>query len=671
MITIKKGKRKQGLDTVDIKLRLLFSPFNHQKLVLKNRIIQTAMLTRYLDSRGYMTDRYIDFMVARAKGGTALLVTEGCLITPRSQFRPNQMACYDDSYIPGLRRLTESVHAYGCKIALQIYHVGTRISESHLLGAIPVAPSAIPHIPTGVVPHELSEEEIESMIEAFGLAAKRAIESGFDAVEIHGAHGYLINQFCSPFNNKRNDRFGGFPERRATFACEVVRRVRKYTDPDFPILYRLEADDFIEGGIKIDEAKVHARLLQDAGVDIINTTGGNREAIDWQLQPNLHPRGCLLHLAKEIRTVVDIPTIAVGRIVDPFQAEQILEDGIADLIGMARAHLSDPEFANKAREGRFEEINQCIGCMMGCIEKDFEKRPQVSCAVNPACGWEKKFEIGLKPAKERKKVLVIGGGPAGMSAAKIAAERGHQVWLFEKEDALGGQIRVISVYDGKEELKKVPRWYEDQFKRLGVQVERNREVTSRMIEELKPDVAILATGATSIIPDVPGVSRKNVVTALAVLAGKCEVGKRVAVVGGGMVGIETAFYLAEKGKKIAIVEMLPKIGSDIGLTFRLAYWRKLPFLGIQVYTQARLFEVRENGVNVIIKLESEPLEGNGDELLFIPADTVVLAVGLEPNNSLLKELEGKIPKVFAVGDCVRPLKIIDAIHEGARVGLEI
>jgi len=509
------------------------------------------------------------------------------------------------------------------------------------------------------------------MIEAFGLAAKRATESGFDAVDVHGAHGYLINQFCSPFNNKRNDQFGGSPQRRATFACEVVRRIRKYTGPDFPIFYRLQADDFIEGGIKIEEAKVHARLLQDAGVDVINTTGGNREAIDWHLQPNLHPRGCLLNLAKEIRTVVDIPTIAVGRIVDPFQAEEILEDGIADLVGMARAHLADPEFANKAREGRSEEINQCIGCMMGCIEKDFEKRPQVSCAVNPACGWEKKFEIGLKPARERKRVFVIGGGPAGMSAAKTAAERGHQVWLYEKEDALGGQIRVISVYDGKEELRKVPRWYQHQFKRLGVQVELNREVTSRMIEELKPDVAILATGATSIIPDVPGIDRKSVVTAVDVLAGKCHVGERVVVIGGGMVGIETAFYLAEKGKKVAIVEMLPKIGPDIGLTFRLAYWRKIPSLGIQVFTEARLFEVRENGVNVVIKLGPEHLEGKGDELLFIPAETIVLAVGLKPNKSLLTQLEGKVSKVYAVGDCVEALKIIDAIHEGARVGLEI
>ncbi len=659
------------MDREGIRVRLLFSPFYHKKLTLKNRIIQTAMLTRFFDDKGYVTDRYIDFMATRAKGGTALLVTEGCLIALKSEYRPNQMACYDDSYIPGLKKLTESVHGYGCKIALQLFHAGTRISESHLAGAIPVAPSAIPHISTGVVPHELSEEEIENIIEAFGLAAKRAVESGFDAVDVHGAHGYLMNQFCSPFNNKRNDRFGGSPQRRATFACEVVRRVRKYTGPDYPILYRLQADDFIEGGIKVGEAKVHARLLQDAGVDIINTTGGNREAIDWHLQPNLHPRGCLLHLAKEIRAVVDIPTIAVGRIVDPFQAEEILEDGIADLIGMARAHLSDPEFANKAREGRFEEINQCIGCMMGCIEKDFEKRPQVTCAVNPACGWERKFEMGLKPAKELKKVLVVGGGPAGMSAAKVAAERGHRVWLYEKGSALGGQIPVISAYNGKYELNKVPRWYENQFKKLGVHVELNREVTFQEIKELSPDAVIVATGAKPVIPDVPGIYRENVVTGIDVLTGKCQVGDRVVVIGGGMVGIETAFYLAEKGKKVSIVEMLSKIGLDIGLTFRLAYWRKIPLLGIQVYTEAKLFEVRENGVNVVIKLEAEHLERKGDELLFIPADTVVLATGLRPDRTLLQELEGKGPKVYAVGDCVEALKIIDAIHEGARVGLEV
>jgi 2,4-dienoyl-CoA reductase-like NADH-dependent reductase (Old Yellow Enzyme family)/thioredoxin reductase len=659
------------MDTENIRLRQLFSPFTWRKLSLKNRIIQTAMLTRFLDDKGYMTNRYIDFMVARAKGGSALLVSESAYLTPNSHYRPNQMACYDDSYIPGLRELVEAVHAFDCKIALQLMHAGRRLAQSHLHGAIPVAPSAISDIATGVIPHELSEEEIENLIEVFGRAAKRALESGFDAVDVHGAHGYLINQFCSPFDNKRNDRFGGTPQKRVAFACGVVRKIRKYVGPDFPILYRLQADDFIEGGIKVEEAKIHARMLQEAGVDILNVTGGNREALDMHVQPNLHPRGCLLHLAKEIKGVVDLPIIAVGRIVDPFQAEKILEDGVADLIGMARAHLADPEFANKAKEGRYEEINQCIGCMMGCLEKDFKKRPQVNCAVNPACGREREFEIGLKPAKEKKKVVVIGGGPGGMSTAWVASRRGHEVSIYEKGDALGGQIPVISVYNGKYELKKVSRWYENEFKNLGVHVHLNREVTSKMLRELSSDVVIVATGAKPIIPDVPGTYRENVVTAIDVLTGKCAVGDRVVVIGGGMAGIETAFYLAEKGKKVSIVEMLSKIGLDIGLTFRLAYWRKIPLLGIQVYTEAKLFEVRENGVNVVMKLEMEHLERKGDELLFIPADTVVLAVGLRPERTLMKELEGKIPKVYEVGDCVEPLKIIDAIHEGARVGLEI
>jgi NADPH-dependent 2,4-dienoyl-CoA reductase/sulfur reductase-like enzyme len=378
-----------------------------------------------------------------------------------------------------------------------------------------------------------------------------------------------------------------------------------------------------------------------------------------------------LHLTKDIKGVVDIPIIAVGRIVDPFQAETILQDGVADLIGMARAHLADPEFANKAKEGRYEEINQCIGCQIGCIDKDFEKRPQVTCAVNPACGREKEFEIGLRPTKGPKRVVVVGGGPAGMSAARVAAERGHQVLLFEKGDALGGQIRAASVYDGKDELTKVVRWYEHQFKKLGVRVELNREMTAGIVQEIEPDVLIVATGAKPIIPDIPGIYRKNVVTAIDVLRDKRQVGERAVVIGGGMVGIETAFYLAEKGKKVSIVEMLPKIMPDVGLTFRLAYWRKIPYLGIQVYTEARLFEVRENGVNVVMKMESEHLERKGDELLFIPADTVVLAVGQRADRSLIGDLKGKIATVYAVGDCAEPLKIIDAIHEGARVCLEI
>ena len=652
-----------------IKLRRLFSPFIHDKLSLKNRILQMPMLNRYHDDKGYMTDQNIDFMVARAKGGVAMVMTENVYLTPDAHYRPNQMACCDDSYIPGLKKLADAVHEYDCKIGLQLMHAGTRLSESALPGAIPMAPTALPHTPTGVVPREMSEEDIEALVETFGLCAKRVVEAGYDAVDVNGAHGYLINQFCSPFYNKRQDRYGGSPQRRATFACEVVRRIRKYVGPDFPITYRLAADDFIEGGIRVEEAKIHAVMLQQAGVDILNVSAGSREAIDMHLQPNIHPRGCLLHLAKDIKAVVDIPIIAVGRIVDPFQAEQILEDETADLIGMARAHLADPEFVNKAREGRYEEINQCIGCLMGCIEKDFKKRPQVTCAVNPACGREKEFE--LNPAAETKKVVVVGGGPAGMAAAKTAAERGHDVWLYEKRDVLGGQIPIASVYDGKYELKKVVRWYENQFRMFGVHVELNREMTSTTIEKLSPDVVVVAVGAKGMIPDVPGIYRDNVVSALDVLAGKCSVGERVAVVGGGMVGIETAFYLAEQGKDVKIVEMLPKIGLDIGLTFRIAYWRKIPVLGIQVFTEARMMEVRENGINVIMKLELEHMERKGTELVFIPADTVVLAAGLRPDLSLVKELEGKVPRVYGIGDCVEPLKLIDAIHEGVRVGREI
>jgi 2,4-dienoyl-CoA reductase-like NADH-dependent reductase (Old Yellow Enzyme family)/thioredoxin reductase len=612
-------------------------------------------------------------MVTRAKGGVGLIITECADIMQNARFRPNQIRIWDDSYIPSLKKLADAVHQFDCKIAVQLVHASTRVSEYNFSGTVSIAPSAIPYYVTGVIPHEPSEGELEDIIDHFGQAASRVVKSGCDAVEVHGAHGYLLDQFCSPFNNKRNDRFGGSPGKRATVACEVVRRVRKYVGPDFPIIYRLQADDFIEGGggITLEESKIHARLIEDAGADILSVTGGNRMGgYDYNTAPNLHPRGHKLNLSEEIKSVVGIPIQTVGRIVNPRQAEKILEDGIADLIGMARALLADPEFPNKAREGRYREINECIGCNT-CLDKDFKKRPYVSCALNPACGREREYKAKLKLARKPRRVLVVGGGPGGMSAAKVAAERGHRVWLYEKEDSLGGQLKVASVADGKYELAKIVPWYEYQFKKLGVLVELNRQVTRQMVEEIGPNVLIVATGARIVPPDVPGINRENVTTAIDVLAGKCEVGKRVVVIGGGLVGIETTVYLAEKGRKVTIVSSSPKIGLNMGLISRLAYWRKIPYLGIPIYTEARLFEVKENGVQVLIKETLPGPEWSGDELVFIPADTVVLARDWKPDRSLIEDLEDRTSTIYAVGDCVEPLKIIDAVHEGARVAFEI
>jgi 2,4-dienoyl-CoA reductase-like NADH-dependent reductase (Old Yellow Enzyme family)/thioredoxin reductase len=651
------------------KLKYLFTPLIHEKIILKNRIVQTAMVTRFCDEEGYITDRYVDFMVARGKGGTAILSSEGAYFVKEAKFRPNQLACYDDSYIPGLQKLVKAVHQYNCKIVLELLHAGTRLSESTFAGSRPVGPSAIPHIPTGVVPHELMEEEIEALIDAYGRGAERGLRAGFDGVEVHGAHGYLVTQFCSPFYNKRNDKYGGTPQRRVNFAVEIVESIRRYCGPNYPLFWRLQADDFVAGGLQVHEAKIHAQMLEEAGVDFLNVTGGNREGIDMQIQPNVYPRGCLLHLARAIRSVVKIPISAVGRIVDPFQAEAILEEGIADLIGMARAHLADPEFANKAKEGRYEEINQCVGCMWGCIEKDLNKRPAVTCAVNPACGWEKDFIIVQTPKK--KKVMVVGGGPAGMSFARVAAERGHEVVLYEKGDRLGGQILFAAVPKGKDELLKIPKWYEYQFEKLGVKVFLNRKASPFTAEELKPDVIVLARGAEPIIPEIKGIYRENVVRASDVLIGKVHVGERVVVIGGGMVGLETAEYLAEAGKKVAIIEMLPKVALDVGLTLRLAHWRKIPSLGIQIFTEAKLWEVYETGINVIMKLELGHPERKGEELVFLPADTVILAIGMKPVKSQLEQWKTKATQVYEVGDCMEPLKIVDAIHDGARLGLKI
>ncbi len=657
-------------DQKEKKLALIFSEYRHEKINIKNRLMMMPMLTRFCDQNGYVTDRYIDYMVARAKGGVGIIATGLTCMTKDAQFRPNQLACLDETYIEGLKKLTDAIHKHDCKILLQLNHAGTRLSESRLPGSIPVGPTALRYISTGVVPHELTVKEIEKIIDDFGECARRARTAGFDGVDIHGAHGYLLSQFCSPFYNKRQDEYGGNPERRAKLSVEIVKRVREYCGNDFPLFYRLQGSDYTPGGIVIEEAKIHAKMIEDAGIDFLNVSAGSREAADMQVQPNLYDRGCLLHLTEAIRKEVKVPIIAVGRIVDPFQAEKILKDGIADIIGMARAFLADPDFPNKAREGRYQEINQCVGCNTGCIDKDLKKYPAITCAINPECGNEHEINKTLPP-KRKKKVVIVGGGPAGMACAKAAAERGHDVTIFEKGDSLGGQLLVASVPEGKYELSKIQRWYSYQFESLGVDVRYRTVATPSIINGINPDTIVLGTGSEPIKPNVPGIYGDNVITAIDVLKGYSEIGENIVVVGGGMIGLEISEYLVKKGKKVVIVEQQKKVAMDVGLTQRLAHWRRLVRTRIPIYTDATLSEVFHNGINVIMKMGIEDEERKGDENVFLPADNVVLATGMKPMKIELEKWKEKAEEVYMIGDCVEPSLLIDAIHAGARLGFKL
>ncbi|MDN5347061.1 MAG: hypothetical protein PWP65_625 [Clostridia bacterium] len=417
----------------------LFEPGYIGRIKVRNRIVMPGIQTRGADAEGFITENLIDYYAERARGGAGLIIVQMSFAWPEARLKRG-IGLWDDKFIPGLKKLAQAVQCYGARIAIQIGSRGTNQDE----GVEEVAPSAVRASCREDVPRELTQEEITSYIEAFAEAARRVREAGFDAVEINGAHGHLISQFLSPYTNRRTDEYGGSVVNRTRFACEIIKRIRAKVGPDFPILIRMNGDDFIEGGITIEDAIEQARLFEAAGVDALDVSGGCHET-SWYVMPSyFFPQGHRVHLALPIKKAVNIPVITGGKINDPVFAEQILAEGKADFVAIGRAQVADPEWANKAREGRFKDIRRCIYC---CNCLTWERRPRLaergfSCTVNPAVLREREFVI--KRAPQPKKVMVVGGGLAGMEAARVLAERGHIVELYEKNDYLGGQWAIAA-----------------------------------------------------------------------------------------------------------------------------------------------------------------------------------------------------------------------------------
>jgi 2,4-dienoyl-CoA reductase (NADPH2) len=608
--------------------------------------------TNFHSPEGGVTERLIEFYRERAKNGIGFAVVGIAKIEPHFF---GGLSIYDDRFIPDLKRIADVFHEYDVKCAVQLWHPG-RYEISFDPDRTPVAPSPIPPpIFTRKVPKELTKEEILQIEEEFADAAVRAKKAGFDAVELIGSAGYLIAQFFSPATNKRTDEYGGSIENRTRFAVEIIEKVKEKCGRDYPVFIRIAGDEFIEGGNTVKEMKVIAKILEDAGVSAINVMAGWHES-RRPLLTMLVPRGGFAYLAEEIKKAVNVPVIASHRINDPLVAEKILQEGKADMVAMFRPLLADPELPKKAMEGRFDEIRHCVACNQGCLDMVFNAQP-VTCLVNPAVGREEEFR-NLR-ADRKKKVVIVGGGPAGCEAAEILARKGHEVVLFEKTDKLGGQLNIAANSPIAYEFAEVGRYFMNVLPKLGVKIHYNTEADVDKIVAENPDAVIVAVGASPLIPDIPGV--ENAVTAFDVLTGRAEVGKRVVVVGGGGVGCDVAAELAEEGREVTIVEMLPKIGADIGVGTR---WTVLLFLkqkGVRMLTNTKAVEIKPNSVLVEIN-------GKKDE---IECDTPVLAVGTKSNDGLFELLEGKVPEVYKVGDCVKPRKALDAIHEAANLALKI
>ncbi|MCD6261675.1 MAG: FAD-dependent oxidoreductase [Deltaproteobacteria bacterium] len=637
-------------------MKHLFSPYPIKGHTLKNRIVMPALASFLFHEDGSVTDEAIEHYRLRASAGMSMMIVEAATVSPEGIVSPHQARIFDDRFIGELSKIADVIKSEGIIAGIQLHHSGRQTSPRVIKGN-PVAPSPLP-CPTikGKV-HPLTVAEISQIVVKFGDAAERAIAAGFDLIEIHGAHGYLINQFLSRFSNIREDGYGGNIEGRTRFAKEVVQEIRKRVGNDIPISFKISAQEFVPNGLDINESIEILKILIDAGIDIVQVSAGNDATPEWICQPMYMKKACLAGSAYKIKQAVDITVMAVGRINDPVIAENIIADGKADLVCMGRGILADPAMPRKAKEGRFDEIRKCIACNT-CMESIF-RSGRIECLVNPVLGREK--EMAIHSAVSPKKIMVVGGGPAGLNVAWVAAKRGHNVILFEKNSVLGGQLVIGSMSVYKREIRNLIEFQKRQVKRYGVECRMSHDVTLDDVLAEKPDVIVLATGSKPVLPSVTGINNRIVTVAVDVLADDSPKRLSTVVVGGGSTGCEAALYLAEIGCPVTIVEEMPKLARTLESITRKVLMGKLKEYGVDIKTGYKLTEIKEDG----ILLRSER------DIFFIEAQRVVMATGNIPNTELYNQLKNIDADVHLIGDCLEVRNAKAAIYEGYVLGISV
>jgi len=662
----------------------IFSPITINNLIVENRIYLPAMhLGMAVDFE--VTDQIINFYTQRAKGGAGLICVGYATVDELSGNTQN-IGAHDDKFIPGLKRLSKAIKDNGSLSAAQINHAGRYNFSFFLNGKQPVAPSAIASRMTKETPKEMTGDEIKATINSFAAAALRVKKAGFDAVEVLSGTGYLISEFLSPLTNHRTDEYGGTFENRMRFGLEILNTVRDAIGKNYPFIVRMNGNDFMPGGNTRQELIEYAKVISQGPADALCINVGWHEARIPQIVAQV-PRGAFSYLARGIKEAVNVPVIASHRINDPKTARQLINDNMCDMVAMGRSLIADPMLPLKTKHGKENEIVHCIACAQGCFDNLF-KLKHVECLCNPLAGYEGTREIVKTTAPQ--KVLVVGAGPAGMTAALTARSHGHDVIVYETESRVGGQLYLASAPPGREEFAQLAKDLATQMAVKKIPLVLNTEVTGDILKKETPDTVILATGAKAILPPIPGIDLPHVVESWDVLQDKVFVGKKVIVIGGGAVGVETALFLAEKGtltadavkfllvnnaqspeslfdmatrgtKQITLVEMLEKVGKDIGKSTKWGMMQDLGRYHIETITSSKVIEITPNGL--IIE--------QGDKTTELAADTVVIAAGsasYNPLEHLLKEIKIKYK---IAGDAAQVGTAFDAVHQGYKAGLGI
>ncbi len=616
----------------------LLDPITINGMKLKNRISMAPMFTKYASESGEVTDKFIEYILRRARSGVGLIILENtCINWKQGRIYGNPIAIHDDRFLPGLNELVKRVHRYGAKIIPEIHHVGRQVFSSNLEGRPPLAPSAVKSKVGGDMPKAMTEKEIEKTIEDFAEAALRAKKAGFDGVEIHSAHGYLIQEFISPLTNKREDKWGGSFENRCRFAVEIIRRIRKKVGNNFPLFLRMSAEESSPGGLTLEEGIKYAGVLENEGIDCLDVTHGNYESLKhFPMQGD--PFDQLVYLSEAVKKEVSIPVIAVGSLgFNPEIAEKVVENAKADLINFGREILADPDLADKIINENYEDIKPCIRCNECTGSIDTGK--YLACAVNPELGYE--YQSKLEKTDNIKRIVVVGAGPAGLQFAITASGMGHKVTLLEKNDYIGGLTKIASIPEYKNpEFGSLLAYYDKMLKKEGVDLHLSTEADAEKIKEFNPDLVVLAVGSKAIKLAVPG-AKKSKIAVEKILDGANDIGQNVCIIGGSGVGLDTAMFLREQNKNVTVVEMKDKIAEELSPMLGTHLRELVAENNIEILTSHRVKKIKDNSVVV---------ENNGVEKE-IECDDVLSAVGFKrlETSKLRDQLEAQGSKVIILG----------------------